>query len=121
MDLVCYLHPGWAPLIRPAPVKREWMDNTPDSFAYRCLPLNIANAHGWEILCPCAFDALWNGEAGTGAVTIYPDPSSTPEQRPVLEPGDIIFMPLGWWHQVRSLDFSVTVTYTNFLWRNDYF
>ena len=39
----------------------------------------------------------------------------------VLEPGEIIFMPLGWWHQVNSLDFSVTITYTNFLWRNDYF
>ena len=105
MDLVCYLHPGWAPLIRPAPVKREWMDNTPDSFAYRCLPLNIANAHGWEILCPCAFDALWNGEAGTGAVTICPDPSSRPEQRPVSLFGNgvvtfhvegIIRTPPGW-------------------------
>ena len=37
----------------------------------------------------------------------------------VLEPGEIIFMPLGWWHQVKSLDFSVTLTYTNFLWAND--
>ncbi len=30
-------------------------------------------------------------------------------------------MPLAWWHQVRSLDFSVTVTYTNFRWPNDAF
>jgi ribosomal protein L16 Arg81 hydroxylase len=37
----------------------------------------------------------------------------------VLEPGDILFMPLAWWHQVTSLDFSVTVTWTNFLWPND--
>jgi hypothetical protein len=36
-----------------------------------------------------------------------------------LEPGEIIFMPLAWWHQVKSLDFSVTLTYTNFLWAND--
>ena len=39
----------------------------------------------------------------------------------VLEPGEIIFMPLAWWHQVKSLDFSVTLTYTNFLWPNDAF
>lgn len=72
MDLTCFLHPGWRPLIRPAPAKRDWMDGTPESFAYRCLPLNIANAHGWELLNPCAFDACWNGQADTGAVTIRP-------------------------------------------------
>jgi hypothetical protein len=37
----------------------------------------------------------------------------------VLEPGEILFVPLAWWHQVKSMDFSVTVTYTNFLWPND--
>lgn len=36
-----------------------------------------------------------------------------------LEPGEIIFMPIGWWHQVKALSFSVTVTFTNFLWPND--
>jgi hypothetical protein len=38
-----------------------------------------------------------------------------------LGPGEIIFVPLAWWHQVKSLDFSVTITYTNFLWPNDSF
>lgn len=37
----------------------------------------------------------------------------------LLEPGEILFVPLGWWHQVKSLDFSVTITFTNFLRRND--
>ncbi len=37
----------------------------------------------------------------------------------LLEPGEILFVPLGWWHQVKSLDFSVTVTFTNFRWGND--
>jgi hypothetical protein len=72
MDLTCFLHPGWQPLIRPAPARRDWMDATPESFAYRCLPLNIANAHGWELLNPCAFDACWTGQTDTGAVTIRP-------------------------------------------------
>ncbi len=83
MELICYLHPGWAPLIRPAPARRAWMDNTPESFAYRCLPLNIANAHGWEVLTPFAFDAMWNGEAGADAVTIRPEPGANPERVPV--------------------------------------
>ncbi len=37
----------------------------------------------------------------------------------VLKPGEVLFMPVAWWHQVKSLDFSVTVTFTNFRWRND--
>ena len=84
MDLICYLHPGWAPLIRPAPATRAWMDNTPESFAYRCLPLNIANAHSWEVLSPRAFDAVWNGEAGVDAITIQTPPGTKPERAPVL-------------------------------------
>jgi ribosomal protein L16 Arg81 hydroxylase len=36
-----------------------------------------------------------------------------------LEPGDALYIPAGWWHQVRSLSFSVMLTYTNFLWAND--
>jgi hypothetical protein len=83
MDLICYLHPGWAPFIRPAPATRAWMDETPDAFAYRCLPLNIANAHGWEILSPCAFDLVWNGGAGVDAMTIVPEPGAKAERAPV--------------------------------------
>jgi hypothetical protein len=83
MELICYLHPGWAPLIRPAPARRGWMDNTPESFAYRCLPLNIANAHGWEVLSPCGFDAIWNGEAGTDAIRIQLAADAAPERAPV--------------------------------------
>jgi hypothetical protein len=59
------------------------MDETPESFAYRCLPLNIANAHGWEVLSACAFDAIWNGEAGVDAITIRPESGAKPERVPV--------------------------------------
>jgi hypothetical protein len=61
MKLSCYaLRPD--PLtIRPAPLTRPWMDRIADNHAYRCLPLNIANSHGWEVLSPCAFSATWSG------------------------------------------------------------
>ena len=42
--------------------------STDDGFAYRCLPLNIANAHGWLILNPAPFIARWNGGSGIDAV-----------------------------------------------------
>lgn len=69
-ELVCHLHPGWQPRIRPASHRREWMDDTPDAFAYRCLPLAIANAHGWEVLSPVTFEARWNGGTGIDAIEI---------------------------------------------------
>lgn len=59
------------------------MDNTPEAFAYRCLPLNIANAHGWEILSPCGFEARWNGGPAVEDVAIRLDPGTRPDHAPV--------------------------------------
>lgn len=75
-DLICYTRPGWAPRIRPASPRRDWMEETPERFAYRCLPLAIANAHGWEVLNPCGFEARWTGGCGVDAVEIRLDPGS---------------------------------------------
>ena len=91
MDLICYLHPGWALLIRPAPATRPWMDRTPESFAYRCLPLNIANAHGWEILNPTGFEAVWNGGTGADAVTVTPDAGAPPKALSLFGQGVLTF------------------------------
>lgn len=37
-----------------------------------------------------------------------------------LHPGELLFLPVGWWHHVRALDASITITYTNFRERNDF-
>lgn len=44
-----------------APLERAWMEATNQRFAYRCLPLNIANQHGWFLSCPCTFEVYWYG------------------------------------------------------------
>jgi hypothetical protein len=49
------------PEVRPARAKRQWMDDFVDRHAYRCLPLSIANSHGWEVLCPIPVEIRWNG------------------------------------------------------------
>jgi hypothetical protein len=37
-----------------------------------------------------------------------------------LQPGDVLFIPVGWWHHVRSQDISISVSFTNFLFPNKY-
>jgi len=51
---------GWS--LEPASPRRPWMDDT-EGFAYRCLPLVIANQAGWVVRCPAGFEAVWNGGA----------------------------------------------------------
>jgi LPS sulfotransferase NodH len=36
----------------------------------------------------------------------------------VLNPGEVLFMPVGWWHHVTALDVSITVSFTNFVFPN---
>lgn len=83
MDIECFLYPGWEPRIRAASPRRGWMDDTPESFAYRCLPLGIANAHGWEIAGSIGFSARWTGGSDTDAVEIVMDEEAV---RPVDAP-----------------------------------
>ncbi|MBS0203019.1 MAG: hypothetical protein JSS49_08995 [Planctomycetes bacterium] len=47
--------------LEPAPADRDWMDRSNNRFAYRCLPLLIANQGGWIIRNPIDFSLSWNG------------------------------------------------------------
>jgi hypothetical protein len=71
--LIAYLNPGHTIAIEPAPIERDWMNATTQRFAYRCLPLNMANTFGWEILCDTGLTATWNGGNGVGAIAIQAD------------------------------------------------
>lgn len=46
MKFIAHVLDGHTLDIRPAPHERAWMDATHQRYAYRCLPLAIANAHG---------------------------------------------------------------------------
>lgn len=41
--------------------------------------------------------------------------------RCILQPKEVLFLPIGWWHYVKALDVSVTMTHTNFIRDNDFF
>lgn len=70
MKLICYTTSGQAPKIVPAPLERAWMEATQEGFAYRCLPLNIANGHGWQILNTAPLVAQWDGGDGLEAIRV---------------------------------------------------
>ena len=56
--------------IVPLSGKRHWMTETPLGYAYRCVPLTVANTYGWSVLNPYDFVAEWNGDDAFDAVSI---------------------------------------------------
>src|SRR5579871_4163328 len=69
-DLTCYpLWPDPPPLV-PGRPERLWMDMTSERYAYRCIPLSMANTSGWEIQLPFGFEASWDGSYGLNAIQL---------------------------------------------------
>lgn len=52
-------------------------------------------------------------------LALYPSARRARRYEIELAPGDMLYVPVGWWHQVAALEFSVTLTYTSFCWPND--
>lgn len=69
---VAYRVAAEAPEIRAASPRRDWMDQTVDRFAYRCLPLVIGNQLGWDLINPTAFRARWLGGPAAADVQLQP-------------------------------------------------
>jgi hypothetical protein len=75
-DLIMYrIHNSNEFFVRSAPRERDWMDDTNVKFAYRCLPLAIANQHGWEISIKDRVRAVWDGTNGLDAIKILEGPT----------------------------------------------
>jgi hypothetical protein len=56
--------------INPSSTKRDWMNNTYNSHAYRCLPLTSANSHGWTINLEEECVVEWDGKEVPGSVKV---------------------------------------------------
>ncbi|HSV19067.1 MAG TPA: DUF6065 family protein [Casimicrobiaceae bacterium] len=78
MKLTCYALRPDAPSIRAASSTRAWMDGVMDNHAYRCLPLTIANAYGWDVLTPYAFTARWDGDPHPRGLVLARDDGTPP-------------------------------------------
>jgi hypothetical protein len=51
-------------------IKRDWMDNTVDKYAYRCLPMNIVNQASWDVIAPSEITVTWSGGNNVDDLTI---------------------------------------------------
>jgi hypothetical protein len=69
-DLIAYQINPSPMRIAAAPATRAWMGATGQHFAYRCLPLLIANQSGWFILNSHPFRATWTGEAEIASLRV---------------------------------------------------
>lgn len=73
MEIECYPTTERPPELVPGRPQRAWMDHFHARHPYRCLPLSMANSSGWELLCPIAFTAEWNGGPHQQDIKLTPD------------------------------------------------
>jgi ribosomal protein L16 Arg81 hydroxylase len=50
----------------------------------------------------------------------HPEFRGVPTTEVILTPGDTLFLPVGWWHRVEALDVSISLSFTNFAYINEF-
>ncbi|MDM0111846.1 cupin-like domain-containing protein [Variovorax sp. J22R133] len=75
----------------------------------------------WRMISPLQTPRLYNTNAVFSPISLdAPDHARFPLFKGVkvldviVEPGETIFLPPGWWHQVNALEMSLSFSYTNF-------
>ena len=83
--------------------------------------MQVYGTKRWTVLSPRQKHLLYNSIGVFSDVDIeQPDLSKHPLYRFagsstfLLKPGEALFLPDGWWHAVRSLDISISLSFTNF-------
>lgn len=58
---------GKYPIIKPATLRREFLDKTAKGHGYHCQPMSNANLHGWEFILPHDVEVIWDGVSDVSA------------------------------------------------------
>jgi len=81
-----------------------------------------------RLIAPCHTPQLYNTrhcftpvDGRAIDVERFPAMAGVPVLDCELAPGEILFLPVGWWHFVEALDISLTVSATHFRWDNDFY
>ncbi len=90
--------------------------------------LMMAQVYGrkrWKLVSPFQTHLMYNNIGVFSEVDAeHPDYTKYPLYQKVnviecdVQPGEIIFMPVGWWHHVRSLDICISMSFTNLVFPN---
>jgi len=91
------------------------------------LHTQVVGRKRWRFISPLETPRVYNYFGVFSPIDIdHPDLVRYPLFRDVkvldviVEPGETVFLPLAWWHQVSGLDISMSVSYTNIDLPNDY-
>lgn len=91
------------------------------------LHTQITGRKRWWLCPPWAGPRLYNTHGVFSPVDLaapdpqrHPDALGLPVIECVLEPGDTLFLPLGWWHQVQVLETGVSLSFTNLAFDNHF-
>lgn len=95
--------------------------------AVMLLHTQVVGRKRWRFISPLQTPLLYNHYDVYSPIDLDdPDLNRYPlfREATVLEvvvgPGETVFLPLGWWHQVTALDLSMSFSYSNLVVPNDY-
>jgi ribosomal protein L16 Arg81 hydroxylase len=81
----------------------------------------------WRLISPLEWPKLYNYNNVFSPVDLdridlhrYPDIAGVQVLDVVVEEGETMFLPLGWWHQVSALDVSLSFSYSNLARSNEF-
>ena len=74
----------------------------------------------WRFISPLQIAHLYNYNNVFSPIDVdrpdlhrHPDFAKAQVLEVIVEPGETVFLPLGWWHQVRALDVSLSFSFSN--------
>ncbi len=92
------------------------------------LVAQVVGRKRWKLTPAADVGKMYNFKHVYSRILDLDDPAFDASQYPLraaarvydvtISPGEVIFIPFAWWHQVKALDFSVSVTFINFRWPN---
>ena len=87
----------------------------------------IVGRKRWHLVSPLETPKLDNQRGVFSPIDLeHPDLARWPALAAVqvldvtVQAGETLFLPLGWWHQVRALDVCISLSFTNLAWPNHF-
>ena len=91
------------------------------------LHTQIVGRKRWRFISPLEAPKLYNFYQVYSPIVLdapdlarFPDFAGVKVLEVIVGPGDTVFLPLGWWHQVSSLDVTLSFSYSNLAFANQF-